>query len=70
MDLSMSEAIKLIVDGYLTLKDRGALEDLRSHRRRLRRRLQDPPKSWVDAEPEMQLFDEDLGVIEAALNRL
>src|ERR1700749_386935 len=29
VDLGMSEAIKLIVDGYVTLKDRIALEELR-----------------------------------------
>ena len=37
----MSEAMKLIVDGYLSLKNRNALEDLRAHRQRLRKQLQD-----------------------------
>jgi urease accessory protein UreE len=66
----MSEAIKLIVDGYLTLKDRQALEDLRAHRQRLRKHLQDQPKSWVDLRSATRLFDEDIRVIEAAIDRL
>lgn len=66
----MSEAIKLIVDGYVSLKDRTAIEDLRAHRLRLRKQLQDQPKSWVDVSRSTQLFDEELRVIEAALTRL
>jgi hypothetical protein len=66
----MSEAIQLIVDGYLTLKDRKALEDLRAHRQRLRKQLQDQPKSWVDVGPSVRLFDEELRVIEAGIDRL
>lgn len=66
----MSKAIELIVDGYLTLKDREALEDLRAHRQRLRKQLQDQPKGWIDVGPATQLFDDDLRVIEAALTRL
>ena len=66
----MSEAIKLIVDGYLTLKDRQSLEGLRAHRQRLRKRLQDQPKSWVDVDSATRLLDDDLRVIEAAIARL
>ena len=68
-DLSMSEAMKLIVEGYLSLKDRSSLEDLRAHRQRLRKQLQDQPKGWVDTGPAMQAFDEDLRVIQAAIDR-
>jgi hypothetical protein len=66
----MSEAIKLIVEGYLTLKDRKGLEDLREHRQRLRKQLQDKPKGWIDVGPSTRLFDDDLRVIEAAIDRL
>jgi hypothetical protein len=66
----MSEAIKLIVDGYLTLKDRRSLEGLRAHRQRLRKRLQDQPKSWIDADSTARLLDDDLRVIEAGIARL
>ena len=65
----MSEAMKLIVERYLSLKDRGALEDLRAHRQRLRKQLQERPLSGIDAGPAMEVLDEDLRVIEAALNR-
>ena len=65
----MSEAIKLIVEGYLTLKDRTAIEDLRAHRQRLRQQLQDQ-KGWVDVGRSTELFDDELRVIEAALTRL
>jgi hypothetical protein len=70
VDLSMSEAIKLIVDGYLTLKDSQSLEGLREHRQRLRKRLQDQPKSWVDVDSAIRLLDDDLSVIEAGIARL
>jgi hypothetical protein len=66
----MSEAIKLIVDGYLSLKNRDALEDLRAHRRRLRKQLEERTPGGIDAGPAMDTFDEDLRVIEAAINRL
>lgn len=66
----MSEAMKLIVDGYLSLKNRDALEDLRAHRRRLRKQLEERTAGGIDAGPTMLLFDEELGVIEAAINRL
>jgi hypothetical protein len=69
VDFSMSEAIRSIVDGYLSLKDRTALEELRAHRQRLRKRLQDQPKSWVDSSSTIRVLDEDLDVIEAALRR-
>lgn len=64
----MSEAIKSIVDGYLTLKDRGALEELRAHRQRLRKRLQDQPRGWVDTSPTLRVLEEDVQVIEAAIS--
>jgi hypothetical protein len=67
----MSEAMKLIVEGYLSLKDRGALEDLRAHRHRLRKQLQDRSNSGLDVVwTATQLFDEELLVIEAAIHRL
>jgi hypothetical protein len=63
----MSEAMKLIVGGYLTLKDRSALEDIRAHRVRLRKQLEERPPGCIDAGPAMRAFDEDLLVIETAL---
>jgi hypothetical protein len=66
-DFIMSEAMKLIVDGYLSLKNRQALEDLRAHRQRLRKQLEERTPGGIDAGPAMQLFDEELRVIHAAL---
>jgi hypothetical protein len=66
----MSEAMKLIVEGYLSLKDRTALEDLRAHRQQLRKQLEDQLKSWIKADPTIELFDEELRIIGAAIDRL
>jgi len=61
--------MKLIVDGYLSLKDRSAIEDLRAHRQRLRKQLQDNPNIGQLAVlgRSIEEFDEELRVIEAAL---
>jgi hypothetical protein len=66
----MSEAIKSIVDGYFSLKDRVGLEEIRNHRHRLRKQLMDQPSSWVDPSSTIRLLDEDLHVVEDALKRL
>ena len=65
----MSEAIKMIVDGYVSLKNRTAIEELRSHRQRLRQQLQ-AQKDVIGVDQATELFDDDLRVIEAALTRL
>lgn len=61
--------MRLIVDGYLSLKNRDALEEMRSHRQRLRKRLEERTPGGIDAGPAMEALDEDLRVIEAAINR-
>ena len=67
----MSEAVKLIVEGYLSLKDRGALEELRAHRQRLRKELHDRSSSGFEVVGRTtQLIDEELNVIESAIHRL
>jgi hypothetical protein len=66
----MSGAIRLIVEGYLSLKDRGALEDMRAHRQRLRKQLQDQSIGLEVVGRTTELFDEELTVIEAAIHRL
>jgi hypothetical protein len=63
----MSEAIISIVAGYIRLNDRAALEELRAHRQRLRKQLQAQWTDVFDVSSSIQLFDEDLHVIEAAL---
>jgi hypothetical protein len=36
----VSEAVKLIVDGYVRLRDRKKIEELRDHRQMLRQNIQ------------------------------
>ncbi len=66
----MSEAMKMIVDGYVRLKDREALEQLRNHRQRLRQQLRDLRGGALDASRSIQTFDAEVLVIEAALEKL
>jgi len=66
----MSDAVKLIVDAYVSLKDRAALEEMREHRQRLRKSLQEKAGGWVDVSRSIQIFDEDIDAVEAGLARL
>jgi hypothetical protein len=56
----MSDAVKLMVDAHVSLKDRVALEEMREHRQRLRRNIQQKAGGWVDVSRSIQIFDEDL----------
>ena len=60
----------MIVDGYVRLKDREALEELRNHRRRLRQELGEQRYGALDVSKSLQTFDAEVLVIEAALERL
>jgi hypothetical protein len=66
----MSEAVKLIVAGYIRLKDREAIEDMRRHRQWLRKDLMERPKDYFDVGSTIRLFDEDLLTIEEGLREL
>jgi hypothetical protein len=66
----MSDAVKLIVDAYVSLKDRAALEEMREHRQRLRKSLQEKAGGWVDVSRSIQIFDEDIEAVEAGLAKL
>ena len=44
-----------------------AIEELRAHRQRLRRQLEERPTGGIDAGPTMEVFDEELRVVETAL---
>jgi len=63
----MSEELKVIVDGYLSLKNRRALEEMRMHRERLKTQIEERTRGGIDAGPTMLLIDEELHVIQAAL---
>jgi hypothetical protein len=62
--------MKMIVDGYVRLKDRDALEQLRSHRQRLRQQLRDHRYGALDINNSLETFDAEVQVIEAALEKL
>ena len=66
----MSAAIRAIVNGYVSLRDRNTLEELREHRQRLLKQMQNQSTAWIDASRTIQLFEEDLREIEAGLGRL
>jgi hypothetical protein len=66
----MSEAMKMIVDGYVRLKDRESLEQLRNHRRRLRQEIREHGDNALDQSYSLQTFDAEVLVIEAALEKL
>ena len=61
--------MRLIVDGYLSLKNREALEEMRAHRERLRKQLEGRTAGDIDSGPAMEALDDDLRVIEAAISR-
>jgi hypothetical protein len=66
----MSEAVKLIVDSLVRLKDRQAIEDLRVHREMLLGKLHASDSSWPGVRESISLIDSDLSEIEAGLSRL
>ena len=66
----MSLAITSIVDSYVSLKDRAALEAIRDHRLRLLSKLRGQQTSWMDPTSTIQLLDEDLQAVESGLARL
>ena len=66
----MSEAVKLIVAGYIRLKDRKAIEDMRRHRQRLRNDIIERSKGCFDVGSSIRLFDEDILAIEQGLREL
>ncbi len=64
----MSESVKLIVDAYVTLKDRKSMEELREHRQMLRAKLQ--AITVIDVSSSIELIESDLSEIEAGMSRL
>ena len=66
----MSVALGMIVDGYVSLKDRQALEDLREHRQRLRMQLLLRRTSAFDPSKSIRLYEDEVEVIESGIQRL
>lgn len=66
----MSEAVKLIVDRFVSLKDRVALEEMRQHRQRLRGELQQRADGLGMMNYSLNIIDADLRAIEEGFARL
>jgi hypothetical protein len=65
----MSEAIGLIVDGYVKLSGRKALEELKAHRCRLATELKSI-NGPLDLGSSIKQIEEEIAVIEAGLMKL
>ena len=63
----MSSAVKLIVDGFVKLNDRRALDEMREHRRKLREMLQERAGGYFDVSRSIELCDDDLMIVEEGL---
>ena len=66
----MSVAMSSIIDGYVTLKDRQALEDMREHRLRLREQLLRRRTSAFDPGKSVTLYEAEIAMIETGIARL
>jgi hypothetical protein len=66
----VSEAVKLVVDGFVSLKDRVALEEMRQHRLRLRGELQQRAGGLDVVGYSLKIIDADLQEIEDGFARL
>ena len=64
----MSKAIEQIVDAYVRLGNRRALEDLRMHRQKLSVDLKG--KTGFDYNLPIDQIDQEIAVIEAGIDRL
>ena len=66
----MDKAIKQIVDAYVRLQNRNALEDLRTLRQGLLSDLKGRSDSAYDVNGAVRQLDDELAVIEAGLQKL
>lgn len=66
----MSVAMSSIIDGYVTLKDRKALEDMREHRLGLREQLLRKRTSAFDPGKSVKLYETEVAMIETGLAKL
>jgi hypothetical protein len=66
----MTKAIEHIVAGYVTLKNREALQEIRDHRQRLLHNSRMHSGSWVSVESLNSMLQEDIRIVDAALSGL
>ena len=66
----MSEAVKLIVSSFVSLKNRQALVKMREHRQRLKAELQRKSGPNFDFSGALRDIDGDLSEIESGFSKL
>ena len=66
----MTKAIEHIVAGYVTLKNREALQEIRDHRQRLLHHSRMHGGSWVSVESLNSVLQDDISIVDAALSAL
>jgi len=66
----MPRAIEQIVAGYVTLKNRQALQEIRDHRQRLLHDSRMHSGSWVSVEGLNSVLQEEISIVDAALSGL
>jgi hypothetical protein len=64
------DAMSMIVDGFVTLNDRQALEDMREHRLRLREKLLQSRSRVFDPDKLVQLYESEVTMIEMGIAKL
>jgi hypothetical protein len=70
LELRMSMALELIIDGYIRLGDRRALVELKAHRETLLAQLSAQSGGCFDVSRSMGQMQEEIGQIEGGLARL
>jgi hypothetical protein len=63
----MTKAIEHIVAGYVTLKNRQALEEIREHRQRLVHDSRMHTETWVSVDSLTSALQEEISIVDAAL---
>ena len=66
----MPTAVELIVQGYVELNDRQALESLKKHREDLAAHLKGKAGGWFDYSASIRQIENDLAAVEAGLAKL
>jgi hypothetical protein len=66
----MTKAIETIVAGYVTLKNRQALQEIREHRQRLLHESRMHTGTWVSVASLTSALQEEINIVDAALEGL
>ena len=66
----MTKAIETIVAGYVTLKNRQALQEIREHRQRLLHESRMHTGTWVSVASLTSVLQEEINIVDAALEGL